>query len=1050
MKLHILIPCILFVVFCFPSSGNTFNQDDIYDKRINHGGVFIENKGQWDGEVRFLTKMGGMNAWITNQGVVFDFYRIEKEGDRIEEDFGRGTDPTFREPEKVRRYGHVVKMNFVFPHRSESTVQKSKPAFRSLDQKTAYHHYFLGNDPSRWARFVPLYGEVIVESAFGGTSASGGGIDIRYYYEPGGLRYDFIVHPEARVEDIAFTLEGTDGVWIDGNGDLVMLTILGEARHTGLKAYQEIGGERIEVPGRFHMRGDGGISFEVEREDDTQPLIIDPLISSTFLGGSDIDGGYSLALDSEGSVYVTGYTRSSNFPTTPGAYDETHNGEDYDVFVSALSSDLSELLYSTFLGGSSGDWVWSLALDSEGSVYVTGETSSSNFPTTPGAYDETHNGERDVFISALSSDLSELLYSTFLGGSDEDGGWSLALDSEGSVYVTGGTESSNFPTTPGAYDETHNGEDYDVFVSALSSDLSELLYSTFLGGGRDDFGYSLALDSEGSVYVTGGTQSAYFPTTPGAYYETYNGWGDVFVSALSSDLSELLYSTFLGGSGSDRGISLALDSEGSVYVTGRTRSDNFPTTPGAYDETHNGEDYDVFVSALSPDLSELLYSTFLGGSGYDVGRSLALDSEGSVYVTGGTQSAYFPTTLGAYDETNNGWADVFVSALSSDLSELLYSTFLGGRSYEYGFSLALDSEGSVYVTGWTRSLYFPTTPGAYDETYNGEGDVFISKFESLVVSVEENHGPPISGDWKVPTHFGEFVFTVNPDGTHITKLVVTWRDWRCGGVTRSGYQTSTPGAPGWSISNRNRQFTIVITTSILRNEKMTIKGKFETGKQAWGTWSEVVHGTTCSGNWGPVTLPDQLLLAYPGNGDIVEVPDDKIEVILGWNASQPLVNKYHLEIARDVNFTDVVFTNDEVTDTFYVFTDIEENQTYYWRGRAKNEVGWGQYSEVWSFKILIVGVEDRVELPEVYSIMQNYPNPFNPLTVIRYSLPVTGHVTLKIYNVLGTEVATLVNEEMMPGIYEVTWDASGMSSGVYIYRLQAGEYVESRKMLYLK
>ena len=317
---------------------------------------------------------------------------------------------------------------------------------------------------------------------------------------------------------------------------------------------------------------------------------------------------------------------------------------------------------------------------------------------------------RDVFVSKLDGGLTSLLASTFLGGSSDDHGQSLTLDTSGNVYVTGITWSADFPTTNGAYDTSWNGG--DVFVSKLNSGLTSLLASTFLGGSGDDNGSSLTLDTNGDVYVTGNTDSTDFPTTSGAYDTSYNGsaytfgGGDVFVSKVDSGLTSLLASTYLGGSKDERGYSIAIDGGGSVYVTGETGSTNFPTTSGAYDTSYNSSS-DVFVSKLNSGLTSLLASTYLGGSFIDAGYSLALDTNGNVYVTGSAGLNNFPTTIGAYDTSFNGGIDSFVSKLNSGLTSLLASTFLGGSSTEGGgYSLALDTSGNVYVTGLLRQQTF--------------------------------------------------------------------------------------------------------------------------------------------------------------------------------------------------------------------------------------------------------------------------------------------------------------------------------------------------------
>src|SRR3990172_2472926 len=515
------------------------------------------------------------------------------------------------------------------------------------------------------------------------------------------------------------------GLWVNEHGELVAETELGPVKFTKPVAYQEIDGKRVDVAVDYILQntkpetqnskrqfpkssiqnlsstsiGDPKskivnhkciYGFAVASYDRTKDLIIDPLLASTYLGRTGYDVGYSLALDTSGNVYVTGYTASTDFPTTSGAYDISFNGGYYDVFVSKLDGGLTSLLASTYLGGSGDD--------------------------------------------------SGLLASTYGGGSGDDSGGSLVLDTSGNVYVTGHTWSTDFPTTSGAYDTSFNSGGYypyDVFVIKLDGELTSLLASTYLGGSSGDHGRSLAIDPSGNVYVPWLTCSLDFPTTSGAYDTSRNNYGDVFVSKLDGGLTRLLASTYLGGSSIQRGNSLALDTSGNVYVTGFTYSRDFPTTSGAYDTSYNGGGgfyvygADAFVSKLNSGLTSLLASTFLGGYSYEEGDSLALDTIGNIYVTGETRSANFPTTSGAYDTSQNGGFydyNVFVSKLDGGLTSLLASTYLGGSSHDRGDSLALDTIGNIYVTGRTGSTDFPTTSGAYDDTsYNGSSTAFVSK-----------------------------------------------------------------------------------------------------------------------------------------------------------------------------------------------------------------------------------------------------------------------------------------------------------------------------------
>ena len=307
----------------------------------------------------------------------------------------------------------------------------------------------------------------------------------------------------------------------------------------------------------------------------------------------------------------------------------------------------------------------------------------------------------------------------------------------------GETESLNYPTTPGAYDESYNVGLYgDAFVSKLDSSLSTLLASTFIGGGDGgEWCKSIALDDGGNVYITGRTWSFDYPTTPGAYDESYNG-NDSYVSKLNSTLSTLLASTFIGGGDRDESISITLDDGGNVYVSGFSWSSDYPTTPGAYDESFNGGD-DAFVSKLDSSLSLLLASTFLGGYLDDLIKFTTFDGSGNIYVIGHTDSSDFPITPGSYDESFNSthpaYSDVYVSKINSSLSTLLASTFIGGVHNDSGNSIILDGIGNVYITGCTDSSDFPTTPGAYDESFNSR-NVFISKLDSNLSGDPDSDG----------------------------------------------------------------------------------------------------------------------------------------------------------------------------------------------------------------------------------------------------------------------------------------------------------------------
>ena len=399
------------------------------------------------------------------------------------------------------------------------------------------------------------------------------------------------------------------------------------------------------------------------------------LIYSTFIGGTNFEWGRAIAIDAAGNAYITGQTKSSNFPTTGGAFDRTFNvdtcprcGIDQeDAFVLKLNPTGSALVYSTFLGGFNMDDGMAITVDGAGNAYVAGETEASNFPTTANAFDRTINGAFDTFVTKLNATGSALVYSSYLGGAAVEFPTDVAVDGSGNLFITGSTSSTNFPTTAGAFDRTQNGA-FDVYLTKLNAAGSALVFSTFFGGSGFDSSGGLALDSTGNSYLSGGAGSLDFPTTPGAF-DTLTDGNDAYVAKFNPAGSALVYSTFLGGTSSDGASSIALDGAGNAWVTGATNSTDFPIIVGAADSTHNGM-ADVFVSELNNAGSTLLYSTFLGGSDTEVGSDIAVDTSGGVYVTGHTFSLNYPTTAGAFDTVWNGdmlvfWGDAFVSKIGS-------------------------------------------------------------------------------------------------------------------------------------------------------------------------------------------------------------------------------------------------------------------------------------------------------------------------------------------------------------------------------------------------
>ena len=464
------------------------------------------------------------------------------------------------------------------------------------------------------------------------------------------------------------------------------------------------------------------------------------LIFATFLGGIGADSVTAIAVDDLGFTYLAGSTTSPDFPTTPGAFDVGLNGG-YDAFIVKLTPDGSALEYATFIGGAGDESVSAIEVVQTGEVLIAGKTASIDFPTTSGAFDTGYNGNGDAFVLRLNVNATDLVWSTFVGGVETDVAHGMSLDNQNNVYLSGDTTSSDFPTTPGAFDTDLGGR--DAFAAKLSADGSLLAYATFLGGNDDDSAAAIRVDDGGNAFVAGRTRSIDFPTTPGAYDRSYNDFdpplwytGDAFVTKLNALGTELIYSTFVGGGLGDCefACTMTTDQAGNVYLSGNTSSFDFPTTPGAFDETFNGGYVegccDAFVVKLNAEGSALAYGTFLGGADTEEGNGIKVNQMGQVFLTGNTGSVGFPTTSGAFDTTFNGQypegdRNAFLTALNENGSDLIYSTFMG---IGYGWAVDANQTGYAFLAGRTYDPNFPTTPGAFDTTYNGGfNDAFVAK-----------------------------------------------------------------------------------------------------------------------------------------------------------------------------------------------------------------------------------------------------------------------------------------------------------------------------------
>ncbi|MDK9699856.1 MAG: T9SS type A sorting domain-containing protein, partial [bacterium] len=572
--------------------------------------------------------------------------------------------------------------------------------------------------------------------------------------------------------------------------------------------------------------------------------------------------------------------------TLPNGYNPDH------------SLRIDPLIYSTYLGGISTDDAFGIISDRSGESVVTGSTLSTNFPTTSGVGDTTFNGASDCFITKLNNIGSQLVYSTYIGGWMTEVARGIAGDGFGGVIITGYTSSFDFPAD-GFFHNTGNPSQPDCFVTRLNSTGSQMIYSIFIGGYSRDIGNQVIHDGSGGAIVVGLTSSADFPVTPTAFDTTYNAGNDCFVIHINNT-TNIIYSTYLGGSGSDIEVEAISDGSGGVIIVGETTSTNFPTTTSAFDTSYNSGQGDGFITHLNTTGTDLIFSTFLGGSDQESSSGVVIDENGSIIVVGATSSPNFPVTVSAFDTSLGGTRDSYIARFNNDCSQLLCCTFIGGSDVDGAARLAISNNGSIIICGGTSSMDIPITPNAQFPVYFGGGwDIFLAQLNGTLTQLTFCSYFGGSGE----DYIGDIVNDNN------------------GGFVVAGSTTS----PNFPIT----------------------QNAFDTTYDSLG--------------------------GYPTDCFVTRLRFDTVDV------------------AREI--------------------DIQ---------------------------------------PKQFSLSQNYPNPFNSSTTISYSLPKSGNVDLRLFDITGREVATLVNQKQQTGSYRVTFDGKNLSSGTYFVRMQVGEFVKTQKMVLLR
>ncbi len=713
----------------------------------NSNARFIQNQGQWPAQVLFGVKLGYGMVFIEKHAITFKVYDALRAHQNYEYAHGEGEQPS----EKIK--AHAFKINF---------NNNAEPEAEGLYPFADYMNYFIGDDSSKWASKVAIFKEVYLRNYYEG-------IDLHFYESNGHLKYDIVVQPQSDPSQISFQLDGIESSI--NNGNLLLHSSIGDFIHEAPFSYQINENSKREIANKYFKNENNQYSFKIDNYNHNQKLIIDPVIVFASFTGSVADNrGFCATYDKSGHLYIAGIAYGSGYITTIGAYNIGYNGGIDDVVISKFSSDGSTFLYSTHLGGTGCEQPHSLVVDQQDQLSIFGTTGSTNFPTTPQAFDKSFNGGAylnlnyylefpdgvDIFVTKFNSSGSALVGSTFIGGTYNDGlndetfangmsynygDWfrgEIINDNNGNAIVVTSTTSNNFPLA-GAFQKKYAGGMHDGIVFKLNNNLSSLIFSSYLGGYDNDAAYSVQIDKNNDLYITGGTKSSNFPTTPGVLNASIKGGVDGFITHISASGNQIIASTFMGTSAFDQTYFIQLDNSNNVYVLGQTRG-IYPITAGTY----NNPNTKHFIHKLDNSLSTTIFSSTFGSNTTLMQMSptafLVSDCE-DIYVSGwggktniDVQTANYPnvgTLFGsmhgmpisadAFQSTTDG-NDFYFAVFSKNMQSLKYGTFLGGSSVSEhvdGGTSRFDKKGNIYQAvcgGCYGSSDFPVTSGVWSPT----------------------------------------------------------------------------------------------------------------------------------------------------------------------------------------------------------------------------------------------------------------------------------------------------------------------------------------------
>lgn len=729
--------------------------------------TFIKNIKQWEDNIRYKVNLRNGAIFLEDNTITYTFLDNHQLTQFFDQKFNAK-----KEIRYIRTHAYKVHFRNALPH----------PNFEEIDPYTHYHNYYIGQDSTHWSSQVPLFKEIKYKNIYKG-------IDLSYTQAQGSLKYEFIVAPGADPNEIIMDFEGVEKLTLN-KGNLEIHTSIGKIQELKPICYQIINNKKLNISGEYILKKNE-VRFRIDNYNHNYPLIIDPtLVFSTFTGSTADNWGFTATYDNLGNAYGGGIAFSIGYPTTIGAYETDFSGS-VDITISKFNSNGSNLLYSTYLGGMQTEQPHSLVCNHNNELYLFGTTSSNDFPVTAGCFQsQFHGGTNlslsnsmhyyngsDIILAKFNADGTQLLSSTFVGGSNNDGlltsniplrknyadecRGEIILDENSNVFVTSTTTSSDFPTTSQAYLSQHNGRAREAILFKMNHNLTNMIWCTYFGGDGMDAGYSLTLNEDGSIYFCGGTTSENLPTQFPAYQPINPGGTNGFIAQISADGSTLQHCSYLGRPNYDQAYFVKCDKEGFPYVYGQTEDTTQSWVINAQWHQGNGQ----FITKLHKNLSGVIWSTEFGTLNYgpDISpTALLIDLCDQIYMSGWASpringfggTSGLPITIDAFQNTSDN-SDYYFICIGDHASSLEYATFFGsqgttsqnGDEHVDGGTSRFDRKGRIYqavCAGCGGRSNFPTTAGAYSRT-NGSHNCNLA-----LIKMDFNL-PVVVADFQAPT-----------------------------------------------------------------------------------------------------------------------------------------------------------------------------------------------------------------------------------------------------------------------------------------------------------